>query len=261
MVTIEHLEVRYGKNKSPALAIDSLRIEAGERVAVIGPSGAGKSTLLRSLKGYVQPVQGKIEILGCNLLLASRSQRNRVNRRMGLIYQQFHLAPRMTVWQNVLCGRLGEARSLPSLFGYFPKRDRRIAWEAVCEVGLADLAHQRAGTLSGGEQQRVAVARALAQRPSLILADEPVSSLDPLRAGEVLELLSEVQTHHDTTLFMSLHQPRLAKAYAKRIIGLRNGRVVFDGPPDALTTSTMEGIYGGKNLLQFDGDDAVTGSR
>ncbi len=256
MVTIEHLEVRYGKNKPAALAIPSLRIEGGERVAVIGPSGAGKSTLLRCLKGYVPPVQGKVEILGCNLFLAARRQRNRIKRRMGLIYQQFHLAPRMTVWQNVLCGRLGAAHPLPSLFGYFPPRDRRIAWEAICEVGLSDLVHQMAETLSGGEQQRVAVARALAQRPSLILADEPVSSLDPLRAAEVLQLLSEVQKHHENTLIMSLHQPRLAKTYAKRIIGLKEGRVVFDGPSDTLTESKMEGIYGGKNLLYFDDDAA-----
>ncbi len=259
MVTIEHLEVRYGKDKPPALAIQSLSIAKGERVAVIGPSGAGKSTFLRCLKGYVEPFQGKIEILGCNLFLAPRRQRDRINRRMGIIYQQFHLVPGMTVWQNVLCGRLGGARTLPSLLGLFGKRDRQIAWEAICEVGLVDLAHQKAKTLSGGEQQRVAVARALAQRPSLILADEPVSSLDPLRAAEVLELLSEVQAHHDTTLVMSLHQPRLAIAYAKRIIGLKDGRVVFDGPAETLTESIMEGIYGGKKLLLF--DDAATGSR
>lgn len=258
MIRIEYLEVRYGR-KPPALAIDRLEIEAGERVAVIGPSGAGKSTLLRTIKGYVRPVHGKVEVLGVNLSAADRRTRRKTNRRIGLIYQQFHLARRLSVLQNVLCGRLGATGRWRSLLGRFSDDDRRIAWSAVCEVGLREQVHQRADTLSGGEQQRVAVARALAQQPAMILADEPVSSLDPAWAEDVLELIAEVHTHHRATLLMSLHQPQLARRYAERIIGLREGRVIFDGAPAALTDQRLEELYRGDDIVRF--NDAARRTR
>ena len=196
MIHIEYLQVHY-HHKSPVLSIDRLRIGRGERVAVIGPSGAGKSTLLRSIKGYVRPSQGKIEVMGVNPWTARRRERRRVGRRIGLIYQQFHLAPRLSVMQNVLCGRLGMTSTWRSLLGSFSPEDHRACWSAICEVGLVEQVHQRADSLSGGERQRVAVARVLAQEPSIILADEPVSSLDPAWAEDVLKLITEIQTHHD----------------------------------------------------------------
>jgi len=247
LIQLEYIEVAYGKNR-PVLTLESLRIARGERVAIIGPSGAGKSTLLRSLKGYVQPRRGKVEVLGVNLTSAGRRERVAVKQRIALIYQQFHLVRRLSVLQNTLCGRLGHTNRWRSLLGWFTPEDRRIAWAAVVEVGLAEKVHQRADTLSGGEQQRVAVARALAQEPELILADEPVSSLDPAWAADVLELLTAVQSHHQTTLVMTLHQPELARRFAQRIIGLRDGRIVLDGPAADLTDSALQKLYGTDQL-------------
>ncbi len=243
MIRLEYIEVAYGKNR-PVLTLEALHIARGERVAIIGPSGAGKSTLLRSLKGYVRPRRGKMEILGVNLACAGRRARRDVKQRIALIYQQFHLVRRLTVLQNTLCGRLGHTGRWRSLFGWFNPRDTRVAWAVILEVGLAEKVHRRADTLSGGEQQRAAVARALAQEPELILADEPVSSLDPVWAADVLELLTTVQSHHQATLVMTLHQPQLARRFAQRIIGLRNGQVAWDGPAADLTDTTLEALYG-----------------
>jgi len=252
MIRIEYLEVQYGR-KPPVLSIDALTINAGERVAVIGPSGAGKSTLLRAIKGYVRPVQGKVEVMGVNFMTAKRRDRRRVNRRIGLIYQQFHLVRRLSVLQNVLCGRLGVTSRWRSCLGMFSEEDRRIAWSAICEVGLRDQVHQRSDRLSGGEQQRVAVARAVAQQPLLILADEPVSSVDPAWAEDVLELITEVQRHHQATLVMSLHQPDLARRFADRIIGLRKGRVVFDDESAKITEANLKELYRGDASLPIHG--------
>ena len=259
MIRLEYVEVRYG-SRPAALSIERLAIESGERVAVIGPSGAGKSTLLRTIKGYVRPTQGKVEVMGVNLGAARRRDRLQVNRRIGLIYQQFHLALRLTVLQNVLCGRLGVTNHWRSLLGRFSEDDRRIAWSAICEVGLKDQVHQRGDTLSGGEQQRVAVARALAQQPALILADEPVSSVDPAWAEDVLELITEVQRHHQATLVMSLHQPDLARRFAKRIIGLRKGKVVLDSAAAAVTDAGLKELYRGDETLPLDGAAARSGA-
>ncbi|MBM3838818.1 MAG: phosphonate ABC transporter ATP-binding protein [Verrucomicrobia bacterium] len=248
MIRIEYVQVRFQRG-TPVLSIDRLEIERGERVAVIGPSGAGKSTLLRSIKGYLRPAQGKLEVMGSNLLTVRPEERRAINRRIALIYQQFHLAPRLTVLQNVLCGRLGLTSRWRSLLGFFKPEDLRTAWAAICEVGLQNQVHQRADTLSGGEKQRVAVARAVAQQPSIILADEPVSSLDPAWAEDVLDLIGAVQQHHEATLVMSLHQPHLARRYASRIIGLRQGRVVLDDSPAALTDANLEELYRGDDLI------------
>jgi phosphonate transport system ATP-binding protein len=243
LVELEYIEVAYERNR-PVLSIDSLRIGRGERVAIIGPSGSGKSTLLRCIKGYVKPPRGKVEILGVNLASASHRSRREVEQRIGLIYQQFHLVRRLTVLQNTLCGRLGRTSRWRSLLGWFTPEDLRAAWSAIVEVGLTEKVHQRVDTLSGGEQQRVAVARAVAQQAELILADEPVSSLDPAWAADVLELLATVQSHHDATLIMTLHQPLLARQFAQRIIALRNGRIFWDGPATNLTNDDLQKLYG-----------------
>lgn len=250
VMVLDFVEVAYGRKT--VLDIDHLKIARGEQVGIIGPSGSGKSTLLRAMKGYVQPQAGKLEVLGLNWSSADRRMRRHTSRRIGLVFQQFHLVPQMSVIQNVLCGRLGRTNRLYSLFGRFSGRDRRIAWQAVCEVGLADCVHQRADQLSGGQQQRVAIARVIAQQPEVILADEPVSSLDPALADDVLGLLLEVQRSHEATLVTVLHQPALAKRYADRIIGLRDGRVVFDGPPTALTSKIEREIYRGKDPVRVD---------
>lgn len=259
VIRLENVEVRYGR-KPPVLSVEELIIRRGETVAVVGPSGAGKSTLLRAIKGYVRPALGKVEVMGVNLAVALRKQRNGVNQRVALIYQQFYLAKKLSVLRNVLCGRLGMTSRWRSLLGMFSEEDKRIAWSAICEVGLRELVHQRADTLSGGEQQRVAVARALAQQPAILLADEPVSSLDPAWAQDVIELILEVRRHHEATLLMSLHQPILAKRYFDRILGLKRGQLVFDGPPDEFTKSRMEDLYRGDESIHLDAAAGRPGS-
>ena len=243
MIQLEHVEVAYGRGR-PVLAVKSLRIAHGEPVAVIGPSGASKSTLLRCLKSFVRPRTSQVEVLGVDLARAGQRARRAANRRVALIYQQFRLVPRLSALENTLCGRLGRTRRWRSLFGWFTPQDLRVAWAAIVEVGLAEHVHQRVDTLSGGEQQRVAVARSLAQEPELILADEPVSSLDPAWADEVLELLSNIQSRRHVTLVMSLHQPELARRFVRRVIGLRAGRIVWDGPARDLTDQVLQELYG-----------------
>ena len=257
VILIEHMGVNYGRRA--VLCIDQLRIERGERIAIIGPSGAGKTTLLRTIKGYVRPSCGKIEVLGMNWSTCDRRTRRRVQRRVGLIFQQFHLVPRLTVLQNVLCGRLGSTNRWRSLFGQFSAEDREIAWRAICEVGLQEQVHQRADTLSGGQQQRVAIARVVAQQPEVILADEPVSSLDPVLGAEVLSLLLDVTEHHHATLILNLHQPALAKRFANRVVGLRDGRIVFDDAPSRLTDDQLQEVYCGQEPVPLYRETSTAG--
>ena len=258
VILVEHLRINYGRRV--ALCIDQLRFDRGERVGIIGPSGAGKTTLLRAIKGYVRPACGKIEVLGLNWSTCDRSARRRVQRRIGLIFQQFHLVPRLTVLQNVLCGRLGSTHRLKSLFGRFSAEDRQVAWRAICEVGLQEQVHQRADTLSGGQQQRVAIARVVAQQPEVILADEPVSSLDPVLGAEVLSLLLDVTQHHEATLILNLHQPALAKRFVNRVVGLRDGRIVFDDSPSHLTDAQLQEVYRGCEPTPLYRGDSSAGS-
>ena len=257
VILIEHMGVSFGRRA--VLSIDQLRIERGERIAIIGPSGAGKTTLLRTIKGYVRPSCGKIEVLGMNWSTCDRRTRRRVQRRVGLIFQQFHLVPRLTVLQNVLCGRLGSTNRWRSLFGQFSAEDREIAWRAICEVGLQEQVHQRADTLSGGQQQRVAIARVVAQQPEVILADEPVSSLDPVLGAEVLSLLIDVTEHHHATLILNLHQPALAKQFGSRVLGIRDGRIVFDDRPLLLTDDRLQEVYHGPSPVPLYHGDSTAG--
>lgn len=238
-IALQDIQVRYTEDGPLVLDIDRLTIQQGERAAFIGPSGSGKTSLLRLINGYVQPTAGRIEILG------QPARRDRIHRRrVGFVFQDFNLIERATVFQNVLWGRLGRVNPWLSLLGQFPEADKQAAMQAILEVNLAEQADQQADTLSGGQQQRVAVARVLAQEAEIILADEPVSNLDPALADDMLGLLGEVSQHHGATLLMSLHQPELAQRYAERIIGLRRGRIVFDGRTGALSEVDLAAIYG-----------------
>jgi phosphonate transport system ATP-binding protein len=242
-IVLDNVRVRYDVQKSLVLNIERLSIRQGERVALTGPSGAGKTTLLRLLNGYVQPEAGRIQAFGA--AVDSKSVRRReIRRRIGFVFQEFNLVDRATVFENVLWGRLGRVNPILSLFGYFPKADKEIAMQAIAEVDLVAQANQRADTLSGGQKQRVAIARVLAQGARLILADEPVSNLDPALADEVLGLLADVSRRHNVTLLMSVHQPELARRFAERIIGMRAGGVVFDEAPEAFDAAAMRSIYG-----------------
>jgi phosphonate transport system ATP-binding protein len=216
----------------------SLRIERGEFVVVLGPSGAGKSTLLRCLSGLVRPTSGSIAIEG---VATERRSLPAVRKRVGFIFQGVNIHGNLTVLENVLVGRLAEK---PSWGITFSSADRRIALEALERVGLADMAGARSSTLSGGQRQRVGIARALAHAPTVLLADEPVSSLDPVSGGEILNLLREINRVQGTTVLCNLHDVRQATRIADRIIGLRAGAIVFDGPPDQLTTEDLTRVYG-----------------
>jgi len=231
---INNLKVIYPSNNIPALDIDELKIKKGERLAIIGSSGAGKTTLMRTISGKIKPYSGEVR-----LTTYVRSIRGNV----GFIYQNFNLIDRATVYENVLFGRLGKTSAIKSIFGRFSDTDREIAMDAIEEVNLPGKINQRTDTLSGGELQRVAIARVIAQEAEIILADEPVSNLDPGLAHEIMDLMTQISQRHCITLIVNLHQPALAKRYADRIIGLRMGRIVFDNKASQLTNSVLRDIY------------------
>jgi phosphonate transport system ATP-binding protein len=221
-----------------------LTVDRGEFLVVLGRSGAGKTTLLRAINRLVEPTGGVVRVAGRNVTGAPPAELRRARRQMGMIFQQFNLVRRAPVLENVLAGRLGYVPSLPSLFGAFPRADRELALECLAQVGLAALADRRADKLSGGEQQRVAIARALAQQPSVILADEPTASLDPALTGSIMDILRRINAERGLTLVVSQHQLETALAYATRIVGLRRGRVCFDGSPAEVTPAVVDAIYG-----------------
>ena len=240
-IEISQAHVFLGEALSPIIDINSLRVEYGNRISLLGPSGAGKTTLLRLINSQVLPTGGELNVLGNRI--TPHFGLNRLSRRkIGFIYQNFHLIERATVYENVLWGRLGYV-GLTSLFGYFPKQDREIAKATIAEVSLYNKMNVRIDQLSGGEQQRVGIARALAQNPSLILADEPVSSLDPKLSEEILEMLVDASNRHKVTLVMSLHQPDLAKKFSSTIIGLNKGKIMYNDTSKNLTEKSIHLIY------------------
>jgi phosphonate transport system ATP-binding protein len=225
-----------------------LDIQPGEFVMVIGQSGAGKSTLLRCLNRLIEPTAGEIGLNGSRVTGATPEALRAVRRQMGMIFQQFNLVKRASVMENVLAGRLGHVPGLPSLFGRFPRKDRELALNCLRLVGMEDFADRRADRLSGGEQQRVAIARALAQEPKVILADEPTASLDPMLTESIMGILQRINRERGLTLVVSQHMLETARAYGTRIVGLRQGRVVFDGPPGGITPGVVQAIYEGGGL-------------
>jgi phosphonate transport system ATP-binding protein len=254
-VLLERARVVYPRAVAPALSVERLVVQPGERVALIGPSGGGKTTLLRTIAGLGPPPAGRIEVVS-RPLREVQAERT-VRRRVGMVFQDFALVERATVFQNALFGRLGHAHPVLSLLGWFGREDRARALEAVREVGLEEQLHQRADRLSGGQRQRVAIARVLAQEPALILADEPVSNLDPALTRGILDLLVGASERRGATLLMSLHQPQLARACARRVIGIRGGAVVFDDRSERLDGTALERIYGRPATLRAaDHDDA-----
>lgn len=237
----EALEVTYG-NGARALQATSLNFMQGEFVVLLGASGAGKSTLLRSLNGLVKPSAGRILATGIGDLSDSVHLRHH-RRQTGMVFQQHHLIGRQTVLANVLMGRLGYATALASLAPW-SRLEKEGALAALDRVGLIDKALYRADQLSGGQQQRVGIARALVQQPKILLADEPVASLDPATAERLLDLLRSICRSDGLTLVVSLHQVDFARQFADRIVGLQAGAVAFDGVPAELTLEKAEGLYG-----------------
>lgn len=235
---------RFGGETRDSLTGIDLAIERGTAVALIGASGAGKSTLLTLLDGRLQGWHGAAVVL--DRALSPDAPPPRENRAdIGFVFQEFALIERASAYRNALNGRLGRTNALRSLLGRFSATDHDAVEAALRETGIADLANKRADQLSGGQRQRVALARCLAQEPQLILADEPVSNLDPVRAETVLRTLSAAARERGASLIFSSHQPDLAARFADRIVALRAGEIVFDGAPDELTPDHVAQIYQG----------------
>ena len=242
MIEVRGLRVVLPPDTDALYGVD-LTVEAGEFVVIIGRSGAGKTTFLRSINRLVEPTAGTVQVAGQPVTGTDPARLRRVRRQIGMIFQQFNLVRRASVLENVLAGRLGYTPTWSSLLGRFPARDRAMALDCLDQVGLRALATRRADTLSGGEQQRVAIARALAQLPSVILADEPTASLDPGLASSIMDILRRINVDRGLTLVVSQHQLETALAYASRVVGFRRGRVVFDGPPSAVTPAVASALY------------------
>lgn len=226
-----------------ALRHFNLQIRSGERVALIGSSGAGKSTLLRLLNGTLLPTEGEVWALGYPLSRLSGGKRRRVQRQIGTIYQQFHLVDNLTVVHNVNAGHLGDWPFWKAALSLIYPLEVETAAKALHWVGIPEKLYERTDRLSGGQQQRVAIARVLVQNPLVILADEPVASLDPERSREIMDLLRSLVQDAHRTLVVSLHSIELAQAYCDRIIGLRHGQMVFDTPTAQLTSAMIDDLY------------------
>ena len=233
---------RFGRNT--AVSDVDISIPQGQMVGIIGRSGAGKSTLLRMINRLVDPSQGSIFFGGAEVSALSGAPLRRWQRECAMIFQQFNLVPRLDVLTNVLLGRLNHRPTWSNLLGLFSRAECVEAITALERLDIPHTASQTAGTLSGGQQQRVAIARAMMQKPKVMLADEPIASLDPLNAKVVMDSLQDINLREGITVITNLHTLDTARAYCNRIVGMAAGKVVFDGPPEALTRDAVRTIYG-----------------
>src|SRR5271166_401645 len=242
MLSIEGLSRRFGSKT----AVDnvSLKLESGRFVGVIGRSGAGKSTLLRMINRLEQPSSGRIRFNDVDVTRLSGAALAAWRARCAMIFQQFNLVGRLDVLTNVLIGRLNHTSTLRSVLQLWPERDVALALSALEQLDIAPLASQRADNLSGGQQQRVAIARALVQEPEIVLADEPIASLDPRNTRIVMDALQRINRHFGLTVLCNLHSLDLARGYCDRLVGMAAGRVVFDDVPAALTEDVARELYG-----------------
>lgn len=231
-------------NGHHALKNINLKINDGEFVVIVGMSGAGKSSLIRSINRMVTPTDGELLLDDENILAFNEKKLRRLRTNVGMVFQNYNLVKRMSVLRNVMAGRLGYTGTFKSMFGLFPQEDLQLAMANLDRVGIKEKAYVRADQLSGGQQQRVSIARVLTQQPKVILADEPVASLDPPTSHKVMKDLKRVSKEDNLTTVVNLHFIDMAMEYADRIIGLRDGEVVFDGPIDQVSEETFEQIYG-----------------
>ncbi|MDZ5079142.1 phosphonate ABC transporter ATP-binding protein [Nesterenkonia sp. HG001] len=242
MIRFENVDVVY-PGGFQGLKNVSLAVEKGEFVVIVGLSGAGKSTLIRTINGLVPYTSGTLTVGGDVVDAGSRRGLRRLRSRVGMIFQSFNLVTRISVLSNVLVGRSSQTSSWRSLLGWYKPQDKEIAFRSLERVGIVEKAYVRASTLSGGQQQRVAIARVLAQDPEVILADEPVASLDPPTAHKVLQDLRRINRELGITTIVNLHHLDMARRYADRVIGMRGGEVVFDGPVEEATDAAIEAVY------------------
>lgn len=242
MLVLEGVSRRFGE--AAAVSDVSISVAPGSFVAVIGRSGAGKSTLLRMINRLVEPSDGRIHFNGLDVTKLKGRELRKWRSRAAMIFQQYNLAPRLSVLSNALVGMSQDVPQLRRLLHLYWRQERLRAAQHLDDLGLLDKALQRAERLSGGEQQRVAIVRALLQRPELVLADEPIASLDPRNATIVMDTLRNINRDLGITVLCNLHSLDVARSYADRVIGLRAGRLVFDGSPGALTPAAVTEIYG-----------------
>lgn len=243
MLRIENLTKIYDDG-TRALQEVSFDVPDGQFLVIIGLSGSGKSTLLRCINRLIEPTGGRVLWNDIDITAASQEDLRHIRRRIGMIFQHFNLVKRSKVITNVLAGRLGYTNPAWSLLNRFTKKDSELALKCLQRVGIAGQAYKRADELSGGQQQRVGIARALVQEPELMLVDEPVSALDPATSHSIMRHLEELNTQDGLTLLCSLHFLSLARAYADRIIALKDGQIVFDGPPEEIDDARFREIYG-----------------
>lgn len=243
MLRIEGLKKRY-KTGDLALQGVDLEVPEGQVMALIGPSGAGKSTLIRCVNRLVEPTEGNVFLRDMNLTKLSRFGLRKARRRMGMIFQEYALVERLTVMENVLSGRLGYVGFWRSWFRKFPPEDVREAYRLLDRVGLMHMADKRADELSGGQRQRVGICRALVQNPDLMLVDEPTASLDPKTSRQIMRLIKELCEERGLAAIINIHDVLLAQMFCERIVGLEQGAIVYDGPPDNLTPEVLTRIYG-----------------
>ncbi len=241
VIKLDRVQAHYGQTR--ALAVERLRIGAAERTFVLGRSGSGKTTLARLIKGRLKPTAGQVSVLGADPASSRAHARRAIQRRIAMIDQEFFLLPRMSVVGNVLSGCLARVTPWKSLLGWYPDDEWEKAETILAEVKLDGLGQRRVETLSGGQRQRTAIARALMQEADIILADEPISNLDPELAADALRLLVECAERRGVTLVVNLHQPALARQFASRLIGLAAGTVVYDGPSEGLTPEKAKLLY------------------
>lgn len=242
MLSITDLRVVYDTGNE-ALKSISLTAEAGEVISIIGRSGAGKSTLLRAINGFQKPTSGSIVLDGDVISEMTPAEIRRARRHIGFIWQEYNLVERLPAMTNALTGRLGYNNPLASMLGYFSRKDRAIALESLERVGLLHRAAFRADRLSGGEKQRVSIARAITQQPKILLADEPVASLDPELSQQVMADLAKVARDIGVLTLINIHQVELAVQFSDRIVGIARGKVEYDGPPSGLSETILDRIY------------------
>ncbi len=243
MLVIQGLEKRY-KTGDHALRGVSFTLKPGEILGLIGPSGAGKSTLIRCVNRLVEPTGGRVLLGGVDLTRMSSRALRQVRRRIGMIFQEYALVERLTVMENVLSGRLGYVSFFRSFSRRFPQADVDKAFALLERVGLSDHVDKRADALSGGQRQRVGIARALEQDPELLLIDEPTASLDPKTSRQIMRLIAEICRERTLPAIINIHDVMLAQMFADRIVGVRVGEVVFDGPPQQLDEAALTAIFG-----------------
>ena len=248
LLQVKELKKEYvGGN--PVLKGVNFSIEEAGLVAIIGPSGTGKSTLLRCINRLIDSTEGQIIVNDVDICQTKGRSLRKLRRQLAMVFQEYNLVERLSVMENVLSGRLGYMSTWQAWRRNYTQQDINSAYELLGSVGLAEHATKRADSLSGGQRQRVGIARAVMQNPSIILADEPTSSLDPKTAVEIMELLEKFALEKNIPVLINMHDVNLAKRFAKRIVGMSNGYVIYDGQPEGITDDHLKEIYGGESWL------------